>query len=395
MERPAVSWYTRGLNDITSEYSRMLNGLGMVNIMLIKRVDLPAQVFDEQKVHLTPAAGKSFVGSTLYYAERFFEADLVELDDGHTPMEVVPEAANIISVAGDTEEQRKTLEMRLEEVEKRMEARQHNDSLVFARIREELDFLANVKKEDRLVVTGLTSTVAMPTGLEEGKKWVHGIVETALNQIVEGASGMIQFINSGRSFRGEVPVCEVKMKEKGWAERIRKEFGKMRREGKTVRGGIFIANSVTLATRVRLEILRAMAKECSDGEYDMHVMGFTSRPVLQVKRKDGGGQFVLTFVDAVVRYGGRIGESDLRLAYERAGLSFKGQMQQNFVLLNDKGVRVGGKASGGGGLAGQPQGQPGSNKRQREVGNGSGTRAKKQMGGPFKGTKAGSAPGKN
>ena len=136
-------------------------------------------------------------------------------------MEVVPEAANIISVAGDTEEQRKTLEMRLEEVEKRMEARQHNDSLVFARIREELDFLANVKKEDRLVVTGLTSTVAMPTGLEEGKKWVHGIVETALNQIVEGASGMIQFINSGRSFRGEVPVCEVKMKEKGWAERIR------------------------------------------------------------------------------------------------------------------------------------------------------------------------------
>ena len=79
----------------------------------------------------------------------------------------------------------------------------------------------------------------------------------------------------------------------------------------------------------------------------------------------------------------------------RAGLSFKGQMQQNFVLLNDKGVRVGGKASGGGGLAGQPQGQPGSNKRQREVGNGSGTKAKKQMGGPFKSTKAGSAPGKN
>ena len=49
------------------------------------------------------------------------------------------------------------------------------------------------------------------------------------------------------------------MKEKGWAEKIRKEFGKMRREGKTVRGGIFIANSMTLATRVRLEILRAMA----------------------------------------------------------------------------------------------------------------------------------------
>ena len=395
MERPAVSWYTRGLKDITSEYSRRINNLGLVNIMIIKRVDLPAQVFVEDQVHLSPAAGKSFVGSTLYYAERFFEADLVELDDGHVPMETGAEFTSITLATGDTEEQRKTLEQRLDEVEKRMEARQHNDSLVFARIREELDFLANVKKEDRLVVTGLTSPVAMPTGLEEGKKWVHGIVESALNQIVEGASGMIQFINSGRSFRGEVPVCEIKMKEKGWAEKIRKEFGKMRREGKTVKGGVFVANSVTLATRVRLEVLRAMAKECTDGEYDMHVMGFTSRPVLHVKRKDGGGQFVLTYVDAVVRYGGRIGESDLRLAYERAGLSFKGQMQQNFVVLNDKGIRVGGKALGGGGAAGQSHRQPGTSqaagsyKRQRETGDKMQGPAKKQMGG-----KAGGAPGK-
>ena len=81
MERPAVSWYTRGLKDITSEYSRRINNLGLVNIMIIKRVDLPAQVFVEDQVHLSPAAGKSFVGSTLYYEERFFEADLVELDD--------------------------------------------------------------------------------------------------------------------------------------------------------------------------------------------------------------------------------------------------------------------------------------------------------------------------
>lgn len=49
MERPAVGWYTRGLKDITNEYSRMLNSLGMVNIMIIKRVELPEQIFDKQK----------------------------------------------------------------------------------------------------------------------------------------------------------------------------------------------------------------------------------------------------------------------------------------------------------------------------------------------------------
>ena len=402
MERPAVEWYTKGLKEITTEYSKMLNKLELVNIMVVKRVDLPAQLFDEEKIHLTPAAGKGFVGSTIFYAEKFFSADLVELDD--VAMEVTPEDRNpnIIPVGENIEEMKKTLEQRLEEVERNMVARQHNDSMVFARIREELDFLANVKKEDRVVVTGLTSTVAMPTGLDEGKRWVDEIVKTALNIIVQGSSDMIQFINSGRSFRGEVPVCEVKMKEKGWAEKIRKEFGRLRKEGKTVKGGVFIANSVTLATRVRLEVLRAIAKECSNGEFDMHVMGFTSRPVLQVKRKDGGGQFVLTFVDAIVRYRGRVGDSDLRLAYERAGMSFKGQMQQNFVVLNERGVREGGWAARGRGGAGQPQGQgrgsqatgANANKRQREVGNGSGTAAKKQMGGSFRGGMGRGTPGR-
>ena len=403
MLRPAVKWYSEGLNAITTEYSRRINGLLLDNVMIVKRVDLPAQVFDEQEVHLTPVSGKQFVGSTLYYAEKFFNAEVVNLADAPVAMDVVTDMIPLTVEEEDTEERRKTLEQKLEELEKRMTDRQNNDSLVFARIREELDFLANVKKEDRVVVTGLTSNVAMPTGLDEGKRWVDDIVKTALEGIVSGSANMIQFINSGRSYRGEVPVCEVKMKEKGWAEKIRKEFGKLRKEGKTVKGGVFIANSVTLATRVRLEVLRAMANKCSNDEYDMHVMGFTSRPVLQVKRKDGGGQFVLTFVDAVVRYGGRIVESDLRLAYERAGMSFKGQMQQNFVVLNDKGVREGGWASRGRGGAGQPRGNAGgsrgsqatgSNKRQREVGNGTGTSTKRQWGGPSRGGMGRGAPGK-
>ena len=206
MERPAVEWYTKGLKEITTEYSKMLNRLEMANIMVVKRVDLPAQLFDEQKIHLTPASGKGFVGSTIFYAEKFFAADLVELDEVGIEVSPDDQDPNIIPVGENIEEKRKTLEQRLEEVEKNMVARQHNDSMVFARIREELDFLANVKKEDRVVVTGLSSTVAMPTGLDEGKRWVDEIVKAALNKIVQGSSDMIQFINSGRSFRGEVLV---------------------------------------------------------------------------------------------------------------------------------------------------------------------------------------------
>ena len=63
-----------------------------------------------------------------------------------------------------------------------------------------------MKKEDRVVVTGLSRTVAMPTGFDVGKKWINNLVGTVLNEIVPESSDKIQFVSSGCSFRGEVPV---------------------------------------------------------------------------------------------------------------------------------------------------------------------------------------------
>ena len=66
------------------------------------------------------------------------------------------------------------------------------------------------------------------------------------------------------------------------------------------------------------------------------MIGFTSRPVLQMKRKDGSGQSALTFADAVAKFGRLMSRGDLQQAYGRAGTSFAGQMQQNFVVLHDR-----------------------------------------------------------
>ena len=120
-----------------------------------------------------------------------------------------------------------------------------------------------------------------------------------------------------------MPICEVKIKEMEWATKLKRTFGQMRKVGK-VEGRIFVKNCVTMGTRVRLKILRAIAQKCSNAAVDMFVMGFSSRPVLQVKRKDGGNPMVLTFVDAVAKYGKNLKGADLSFAYERAGNSFNG-----------------------------------------------------------------------
>jgi hypothetical protein len=46
-----------------------------------------------------------------------------------------------------------------------------------------------------------------------------------------------------------------------------------------------MANCATLATRVRIDILKAMAKQFTTEREDPFVIGFASRPVLYAKPK--------------------------------------------------------------------------------------------------------------
>ena len=355
MSRPGVQWYSEAEEVFRKVYTEKIVGLGRINVNVVKMDDLPTQLFDKMGIHLTQMAGRMFVEAILYFSGLFFKAQLVDLETGQEAMEVnqgssssggkIPVVTNIA--------REKSYDEQLAEIRDNLEDRQANDNRIFARIREELDFTANQKKEDRVVISGMLSTLARPAGQIEFRAWIRGIVGETLNEIVPNSGAGVQFVAPSRSFGNEIPMCEVKMKDKELAFKIRKEFGRLRKEGKLT-GRLFISNSVTLATRVRLEILRAIAKKCSSGVEDMFCMGFTSRPVLQVKRKDGGGQQALTFVDAIARYGGRVRESELSLAYERAGLTFRGQMAQNFVVLTDKGVREGGRGGKGGASAGRP-----------------------------------------
>jgi hypothetical protein len=73
-------------------------------------------------------------------------------------------------------------------------------------------------------------------------------------------------------------------------------------------GRIHIANSVCLATRVRIDILRAFAKQFGvEGVEEMYVTAYSSGPILH-NCEVSGNQMVsaLTFADAVTRFGKRV-----------------------------------------------------------------------------------------
>jgi hypothetical protein len=58
----------------------------------------------------------------------------------------------------------------MEDLNRDIFRRRFHDSLVLARIREDLDTISNTAKEDKLMISGMISKIPRPTGKEETRK---------------------------------------------------------------------------------------------------------------------------------------------------------------------------------------------------------------------------------
>ena len=234
-----------------------------------------------------------------------------------------------------------TIQEQIDGIKDDTQRRRHFDSLVTSRLREENDYVINVKKENKIIVTGLESRTPIPNDKVESKKWIDELIGAALNYLIKDASREVAFTTPGRRIERGVPTMfEVRMKDRDMAIKIRKAFSQAMKDKAQMQadgyGKMFVANSVTLATRVRTDVLKAIAQKMTNENEDFFVVGFSSRPVLTVRRKDSSSQYALTYADAVSKFGARISRGDLQVAYGRAGDSFAGLLQQIFVVLHDK-----------------------------------------------------------
>ena len=330
--RPLHKWYTDCHEALCKELGEGIRTMDKRNVGKIDAPIKMSQIFEQDGVHLTPSSGKVFVNTMLFNADAFFNTEVVDLE----------EDMETNTTEKDTKDSKEKIGKRITLVEREVAnlkedilRRREEDCLVTARIREELDFLSNTKKQDRIVITGLSSRIPSPVSVEEKKKWLRDIVGGVLNQIETGASEHILNIVQGWNGRNSIPLAEVRMDSEVLATSLRKKFAEKKRGGHDL-GKVYMANSTTLGTRVRVEILKAMAKCCASDKEVMYVSAFSSRPLLHVKPKEAGSrQMAFTFADAVSRYGRGLRQSDLGEAYRRAGRSFNGQLQQNFVVLYD------------------------------------------------------------
>ena len=323
--RPNLKWYQEMFDGIITACRETIGNIRRGNVTRIEAIPEGCQQFEKDQVHLTEDSAKIFIEGLLKTSATFFNAPIIDLDDD----EEIPDEEMIDEF---------DVETRLEKLEGHVRARQINDNLIFARLREESDASANKTKEDRVVITGITSKEVPPTDPEQRKIWIKKIASDIFVALIPDFAGQIHFVNQAKNRGLHIPLIEVKLDSVDNAAKIRKAFSAKKRENVDL-GRIFVSNSVGLSTRVRVDILKAIARKISGPSLSAHVVAFISRPVMHVKSTEGTTEPMIpktyTFVDAVSTYGDRISQVELSEAYRRAGTAFKGQMEQVFVLLRE------------------------------------------------------------
>lgn len=335
LQRPALGWYQDRVDSITSFLEEGIKAMIMDkntnNVARIDCIPAAAQYFETDKIHLTKPSAKSFLEVILDLAEAFYKAPIVDLTEQGELLD------------SDTDAHIARLEARLDWLEKTLKQqldKNIGNDLMFARVREEVDAGTNKSKEDRIVINGLTSATPLPSDQKQRIDALKGIVSEVFKTIIPDFKGKIVYLSQGKHQATPLPMVEVKMDRVEFAVEMRKAFADKKKKNQlgAQQAALFMSNSVNLATRIRVDVMKAIARRLTNKDEIAYVAGFTSRPTMHIRRTGSTDNKPLksfSFIDSVSRFGNMLGKKELETAYGRAGRSFNGQLRQNFVVLNE------------------------------------------------------------
>ena len=235
--RPRDTWYTERYDGICRSFVAGVNALGLENVSKLEALSKKSQQFVNDGVHLTEESSMSYINGLLYNADNFFSAEIINLEDG-TSKKPDRQREGESKENKDKDEQHldvgfeksvKMLDSKLEDLNRNMFNRRFHDSLVMARIREDVDTISNTHKEDKMIISGMVSKTPRPAGREEARKWLRDIVTEVLEDIEKGSSKEIIFISQGRSNNRNIPLAEVRLSSKEVSKRLRKKFAEKKK----------------------------------------------------------------------------------------------------------------------------------------------------------------------
>lgn len=366
MFRYIAGWYADKLPGLNAWLDSEVSRMGMPSLVLLPRFDVTLQMLESDGTHLNPAAGDLF----LSHLRQSIQSALTSSTD--VDVTVVDEVTNVGSDSDDEDpsvESEDRLEailkivksnskklssvrplrdtlVRLDErtsaFESSVRLRCQRDNYVFARIKEESDSEVNKSRENRVVISGLARASTGLTSHQQKKDHYISVVTDLIAQACPDAKvkPLVTDVIVSLHRNQVAPSVEAKFETAASALLFRKAASTLAKAQDPGFVNLYFSNSVTQATRVRIEILKAIAKKLTTETKSAFVQSFISRPVMRYVSEDenlevSGTGRSYSFVDAVLRFGDLVQDADLTSAYKRAGGTFRGAMEQYFILLRE------------------------------------------------------------
>ena len=236
----------------------------------------------------------------------------------------------------------------------KVEERWSTDLYVAAGTKEDLDKIENEKNMNKIIFSG----IEIHDLWAENLTWANRVekIKEAITTLIKEIDpegkyqlGYVRHLNF--KLKGARQIVEATMGSEAEAKALRKAYGakvKAWREANSFpeeMKGISMGPSLTLATRVRIAILHAIAKEIKDQveQTDAWVIQHVARPVLKIEETFDDGsksQTSLGFVQAIAYLKKQLPHSNFRTqdlfdAYSIAGTRFGQEISHYFILLNE------------------------------------------------------------
>jgi len=297
--------------------------------------------FESDGVHLNADAGSSFIRYLVS------SADLLFPPTNETSSIPTPEASVPVEVSSLSQLSQDVAKLRSDVTRRRLQ-----DNLVFARIKEDRDFEINRAREDRCTISGVTVSTAPPTDPKERKEFFRAFISDLVVEALPEADvppQVLDVIVNMRFGRGP-PFFEVKFDSVASSLLFRVAASKLAKAGTGSFKGVFVSNTVNLSTRIRIDILKLIAKRLTTPTEFAYVQGFSSRPTLHYLTRaadpalgpvsssshpaSGTGRSY-TFTESVERWGDLLSSHSLDPIRRKALPAFSGCLEQYFVVLPD------------------------------------------------------------
>jgi hypothetical protein len=329
MYRTNPIWYRDGLPEILSLFSSSFKEDRPKNLHLLSSFATPE--FEADGVHLTSFSGLEFIVNLFDVSEE----TLARLKKS-------PASRSDIST-----EQTRVLEDRvmvLEQDHRRLNKVVEKKSAVDAEL---ADYRENERLEDSFVISGIP---ALPSSLT-GKEWqaqAVASVKKVILQLMGREMDVVVVQNITSRQKDAETTFNVKMSSIDDSRAIRKKFGSFFAGSKDGRPAAFknisIKNRVTSDTRIRISILKLMAKRYKDSNpgSKVQVIGYDPRPLLKIVPPAGSSDRrtkIFNYVEACRRLPSTFDSADLDPILRRVNPSLRGEVKATFIVLSDDMLR--------------------------------------------------------